>query len=154
MLKARRLPVLVGGVMLVVAGIAAQACGGGDDAGSDAEYVADVCGALTSFNDGLNELTATATNADPEKLANDFEDLLRDLGNALDDANPPDDVREAHDGMVDALDGAADAVEEGGIDALFDLELPEVQLDPEVRNRLQLEFNTSPECSGLDSIFS
>lgn len=131
------------------------ACGGdGDDGGSDEEYVRDVCTALAAFNERREELTAGATAADPAQVAEDFGDALSDLASAMDDADPPDDAAEAHDSVVQSLEDAADAVDEGGIEALFDVELPSVQMEPAVRNRLQALFNSTRECQGSSGIFS
>lgn len=150
----RGVPVLLAGIVLTLGGSAFQACGGDDDPESDEDYVKAVCGALSTFETKQGELSATAATANPEDLAEDFEKLIRDLGNDLGEANPPADVKEAHESVVNALDEAADAVEEGGISALFDVELPTVELEPTVRNRVQQAFNTSPDCAGVDSIFS
>jgi len=151
----RRGPWITAGVALALAGATLQSCGGGDDeSASDADYVKAVCGALATFNENRDELTAGAGTAEPDKVAEDFAKLIRELRDGLDDANPPDDASDAHESMVDALSQAADAVEDGGVVALFDVELPTVALAPDVRSRLQLVFNTTPECAGSDSIFS
>lgn len=126
---------------LIAIGIATLiACGGGGEPGSDEEYVAAMCTTVTAFQQRLE----TAQGSAPAIV-----DALEDAADAFNDANPPDDVADAHSRLVRAFRDAAEAIEDNDAGALqrFD---PEAMDPPQaVKQRLAAAAAQAPECQGL-----
>lgn len=139
--------------LLATAAFALVACGGGGDEPSDEDYVRSVCNAGKEFGEDVQELIAEADPADEEALAEDFNDLLRDFVNDIRDANPPEDAEEGHNSLVASLQAAVDAVDEQGIEALFNFEEPEIPLPTDVSARLAEVAENTPECVDAGDLF-
>ncbi len=163
--RARRmLRVLFPGVALVSLVVLLAACGNGDDNGdgaddangdgSDEEYVQQVCDSITGFVEAQEELAMEADPADEEAMVEESMSLLEDFADELDDANPPADVDEAHNQMVEGMRDIIELVEDEGPEALMTAQLPPMELDDDVQDRLYGVAEGIPECQGvIDGFF-
>jgi hypothetical protein len=139
--------------LLVTAAFALVACGGGGSEPSDEDYVKSVCNAGKKFGEDVQELIAEADPQDEEALADEFNDLLRNFVRDIRDANPPEDAEEGHNSLVASLEAAVAAVDEQGIEALFNFEEPEIALPADVSARLSAVAEDTPECVEAGDLF-
>jgi len=134
--------------LVAIGTLAFAACGGDDDGGgSDEGYVKALCNATNSFTADLDEaFTATDEEEATEKFIEAFNAFVDNMAAA----DPPSDAKEAHEAMVNALRDAQDAVEEDGLDALEALDVPTVEPDQDVQDRLTKAAEGIEECEGAD----
>lgn len=129
--------------LLSLGALAFAACGGGGGGGGDEAYLKTLCGAFNDFGEGVTEVFTVADEAEAEEK---FLDVFNAFVDDLDGANPPGDVKEAHDALVKALKDAQSAVEEDGLLALDSLDIPDIEPDQDVQDRLAEAAADIPEC--------
>jgi hypothetical protein len=141
-------------VVAIPATLLSAACGGGgDEAGSDADYVAAVCttiGALqATLNDLGDELSGAETVDEINEALDLFAEALDDAAGDLDEARPPADVSDSHDAVVDAFREAADAMADGNVEALDAFDPDSIDPPATARQRLAEAAAQEPACAGL-----
>ena len=109
--------------------MAAVACGGDSEAGSDEDYVKAVCQAGSRLEERSADLEAELeqimadADSETEGLAEVLEltaPLISDFANDLEKANPPADVEEFHEQLVDAFKSIARLTEDGDVEAYLE----------------------------------
>ena len=138
--------------ILVASSSLLVACGGGDDAGSDEDYVKAMCESGDVFTAAIGAAMAAAFDDDEQAATEAFTEALSDWVDAIDDANPPEDAAEAHDALVDSLKQAVEALEDG--DADLETAFDDIDDAPEppqaVQDRLAAIAADTPECTDSD----
>ena len=130
----------------------AVACGGGgDDTGSDDDYVIAFCDARRQFSTDLDaavKQVSAAGGGEFDKIANTFEELANDF----DDMKPPEDLEEWHDNAADQLNSTADKVKKDkNLQAVTSLQTDPLAGMPEgPRNRLRDNAKNQESCKGLN----
>jgi hypothetical protein len=138
--------------ILVAGGALIAGCGGGDSEGNDEDYVKAMCESTDSMTDLLGVVLAASLSDDDEKAADEVADAMEEWANAIDDANPPADAKEAHEAIVSGLRDAIKALRDGDADveSAFD-ELDSAPEPPQaVQDRLSEVAENTPECDGAN----
>lgn len=137
-----------GGLLLAAAFIAplAIACGGGDDTGSDEDYVKAFCEAKRAFSEALPAAIKAVNDSggkDPGRIARPYEDLA----DAFDDMDPPEDLKDWHDNATDRLKDRAKAIKDGQAGDASD---PVSGIPDGPRARLRQQAEKEPACNQLN----
>jgi hypothetical protein len=147
--------------LLVAGSVAFVACGGDDDDdgggggggnGSDEEYVRDLCNALGSFSDEFGELSGNLDPSNVEELEDLMDDAAEVIGNVvedLEDANPPADAAEFNESFVTTFSEFRDALEDGDFESILTFSPPEYELPQDVEDRLSAVAEETDECQEL-----
>ncbi len=142
--------------------LTAVACGGSDGGdGSDEGYVKAVCKAANKFEAALDdaEEDAEETMEDPDNVAKALEEVMKlmskpfsDFADAMDDANPPADVKDTHDQMVTAIKSMAKQLEDGDLAALEEQSdaLEDFEPSQSIKDRLSAVAADTSECKDSD----
>jgi len=139
---------------LAIGAATLAACGGDDNgggSGSDEEYVAALCDALDTFATDTNELISGAdSGASEQDLMEDLARIIRELGDEMDAANPPDDLASANDEMVSLLNEAADGVEDGDLSVFETIGEPDFDVSEDRQAELREVAQDNETCVGLE----
>ena len=136
----------------VVAGSFLLAGCGGDSAGSDEDFVKDLCDASTQLETDLDTAIADASSqTDPEKAIEALVPPLEDFVEAFKDANPPEDLEDWHETASDQLETEVEEFKEAKsleeLEGFGDSPVP----DPpaEAKSRLRTAAEDVEECEGV-----
>ena len=148
MTKLTRSLLAVAAVLVVPASLA---CGGGDDTGSDDDYVVAFCDARRQFSTDLDaaiKQVSAAGGGEFDKVSDTFEELANDF----DEMKPPEDVKDWHDAAVKQLNETADKVEKDkNLQAVTTLRADPLSGMPAgPRNRLRENAKGQEACKGLN----
>jgi hypothetical protein len=138
------------GLLFALGGLIA-ACGGSSGGGSDEDYVRTMCESGDILEEALGSMLAAAFSGDEDEAADAMADAFEEWVDAIDDANPPEDVAETHEAMVNGLRDALDQLRDGEtsleeFDALDNIPEP----PQAVQDRLQTVAEGVPECDGAE----
>lgn len=134
------------------------ACGGDDDGGggtgNDEDYVAAICKAGKEFQE---ELLAAFSDIDLDASEEDqikaFAEPFEAFANAIEDANPPSDLREWHSNTVKEINKIVDQIKDGDVDALESNEDPLADPPAGAAERLQAIAENNEDCIEADFTF-
>jgi len=136
----------------VVAGTFLLAGCGGDGAGSDEDFVKDLCDASTQLESDLDTAIADASSqTDPEKAIEALVPPLEDFVEAFKDANPPEDLEDWHETASNQLETEVEEFKEAKsleeLEGFGDSPVP----DPpaEAKSRLRTAAEDVEECEGV-----
>ena len=142
---------------LALGSLAFVACGDDDDGGggngSDEDYVATLCGVFGDFDERFAELLVNAdlsSTDDIEEFMQDAADIVGDIVEEFEDANPPADVEGAHRALLTAFRGFQETLEEGDFGELENAEEPDFDLPQDIEDRLNAVAANTEECQDVD----
>jgi hypothetical protein len=142
--------------LLLVGSLALVACGDDDDGGggngSDESYLRALCNSMSTFQADFEELAADfdpSSTSDLEDFMSEAADVVAQVVDDLEDANPPADVEEVHQSFIDLFSQFRDALEEGDFGSLENFEEPDIDVDPAVEDRLDGVAQGIDECQDL-----
>lgn len=141
---------------IAIAGLSLVACGdddGGSGNGSDEDYVATVCGAMVTFGEEVEDVLADLDPNDTAASIDAFGEVFANLIDDLEDANPPSDVEDAHNQLLASFRDAQDAFEEDGLEAFETFQVEDIQLEPDVEERLAAVAAETEECDSAEGLF-
>ena len=146
-----RTPFLLMAAPIVAASFLLGGCGG-DGAGSDEDFVKELCNASTQLETDLDAAIANASSqTDPEKAIEALVPPLEDFVEAFKDANPPEDLEDWHETASDQLEAEVVAFKEAKsldeLEGFGDSPVP----DPpaEAKARLRTAAEDIEECDGV-----
>jgi hypothetical protein len=131
---------------------AGLACGGGDDTGSDGDYVVAFCDARRQFSSDLDaavKQVSAAGGGEFDRIADTFTELADDF----DEMKPPEDLKDWHENASKQLSETASKIKkEKNLQAVTSLQRdPLSGMPEEPRERLKKEAENQESCKGLNA---
>lgn len=143
-IKLAALGTIAGGALLF------GACGGDDGGGgSDEDFISAICKAGADFFADLEEVDTEET--DPSKLMESFAEPFDKFANAVEDANPPEDLETWHADAVKSLKDIVAKMEDGDVKALDSLgDSPFPEPPAGTQERLNAIAEDNEDCQEAD----